>query len=127
LNREYGNRNSEEVALTENESDYLSQQRLGRIATASPDGRPHVVPVAYEFDGKYLYFGGWNLEKSLKYRTIRKNPNVAFVVDDLASVRPWSPRGIEIKGTAETMEERGVPYVRIRPISKRSWGLARKG
>ena len=126
MNQEYGNRSRGHVALTESESDYLSQQKLGRIATASPDGRPHVVPVTYEFDGKYVYFGGWNLEKSLKYRTILKNPSVAFVVDDLSSVSPWRARGIEIKGIAETLEEKGIPYVRITVVSKRSWGLERK-
>ncbi len=126
MNQKHGSRKREDVTLTERESDYLSQQKLGRIATASPDGRPHVVPVTYEFDGKYVYFGGWNLDKSLKYRTIQKNPYVAFVVDDQASVRPWKPRGIEIKGTAETLEEKGTPYVRITPDSKHSWGLERR-
>jgi len=83
------------------------------------------VPVVYEFDGEYLYFGGWNLKRSLKYRTILGNPRVAFVVDDLASVAPWSPRGIEIKGNAEVHEENGSPYVRIAISSARSWGLER--
>ena len=49
--------------FSERESKYLKEQRLGRIATVSPDIQPHVVPVAFEFDGSYFYFGGWNLEK----------------------------------------------------------------
>ena len=123
MNQEYDNRGGEEVAFSEAESNYLCLQRLGRIATSSPEGQPHAVPVVYEFDGKYVYFGGWNLEDSLKFRTILINPLVAFVVDDLASVAPWKPRGIELKGVAEAFWERGSSYVRITTRSKRSWGL----
>ena len=118
-------RGREMVDFSESELEYLSEQRLGRLATASPDGSPHVVPVAYEFDGMCIYFGGWRLEESLKFRTILKNPKVAFVVDDLASVEPWRPRGVEIKGTAEALVEDGRPYVKITAVSKRSWGLGR--
>lgn len=83
-----------------------------------------MVPVVYEFDGKYIYFGGWNLARSLKYRNISENPRVAFVVDDLAPDRRWSPRGIEVRGTAAEVvcEEKGT-CVRITAYSKRSWGL----
>ncbi len=73
------------VEFSEKESKYLKEQRLGRIATVSPDIQPHVVPVAFEFDGSHFYVGGWNLEKSLKFRNIRQNNKVAFVVDDLVS------------------------------------------
>jgi pyridoxamine 5'-phosphate oxidase family protein len=50
------------VEFSEGESKYLKEQRLGRIATVSPDIQPHVLPVVFEFDGKHFYFGGWNLE-----------------------------------------------------------------
>jgi pyridoxamine 5'-phosphate oxidase family protein len=111
------------VLLDEAESEYLSQQNLGRVATSAPDGQPHVVPVVYEFDGKYLYFSGWNLSRSLNCRNIIRNPRVAFVVDDLASVRPWKPRGLELRGLAEVFRGAGSTYVRITINSKRSWGF----
>jgi pyridoxamine 5'-phosphate oxidase family protein len=76
------------VRFSENESAFLKEQRLGRIATVSSNMQPHVVPVAFEFDGSYLYFGGWNLKNSLKFRNILQNNKVAFVVDDLVSVNP---------------------------------------
>jgi pyridoxamine 5'-phosphate oxidase family protein len=123
LNQRSARRNAAALEFSEEESNYLCQQRLGRIATCTHDGQPHVVPVVYEFDGKYVYFSGWNLEKSLKFRTILSNPRVAFVVDDLVSVTPWRPRGIELKGTAEVFLENGSSYVRITTGSKRSWGL----
>ncbi|MGB8024254.1 MAG: hypothetical protein WCF06_08050 [Nitrososphaeraceae archaeon] len=46
---------------------------------------------------------------------------MAFVVDDLLSVNPWAPRGLEVKGLAEIL--RGNDYVKIVPLKKSSWGL----
>ncbi len=109
--------------FTEKEAEYLVEQKLGRVATTSSSMEPHVVPVVYEFDGTYIYFGGWNLAKSLKYRNILENDRVAFVVDDLASARPWRARGIEIRGIAEKMECEGSVCVRITPLRKVSWEL----
>jgi hypothetical protein len=36
------------------------------------------------------------LSKSKKWRDLQANPKAAFVVDDLESVNPWTPGGIEI-------------------------------
>ncbi|TLX98896.1 MAG: PPOX class F420-dependent oxidoreductase [Thaumarchaeota archaeon] len=114
----------ESVKFTEKEAEYLVEQRLGRIATASPDLEPHVVPVGFEFDGSYIYFGGWSLGRTLKFRNIMRNNKVAFVVDDLVSMRPWRVRGIEIRGIAEKVEcDEGRVCVRITPTRKVSWGL----
>lgn len=96
---------------------------LGRVATVSRSGQPHVVPVTYEFDGQFLYFSGRNLSRSLKYKHIARNQRVAFVVDDVVSVSPWRARGVEVRGLAEVLQERGRPYVRITPLTKVSWGL----
>ena len=112
-----------EFAFTEREARFLCQVRMGRLATVSSRGEPHVVPVAYEFDGRYIYFGGRRLSRTLKYRHISANPSVAFVVDDVVSLSPWRARGLEVRGTAEILQERRVPYVRITPESKVSWGL----
>ena len=114
----------ESVKFTEKEAEYLVEQRLGRIATASLDLEPHVVPVGFEFDGSYIYFGGWSLGRTLKFRNIMRNNKVAFVVDDLVSMRPWRVRGIEIRGIAEKVEcDEGRVCVRITPTRKVSWGL----
>jgi pyridoxamine 5'-phosphate oxidase family protein len=109
------------VKFSEKESTFLKEQRLGRIATVSSSMQPHVVPVAFEFDGSYIYFGGWNLKSSLKFKNILQNNKVAFVVDDLVSFKPWTPRGLEIKGIAEIL--RGNDYVKIVPFKKSSLGL----
>ncbi|HMD78733.1 MAG TPA: PPOX class F420-dependent oxidoreductase [Nitrososphaerales archaeon] len=111
-------------SFTEEEAAFLAENFLGRVATVSLSGQPHVVPVAYKFDGKTITFGGWNLEKSLKFRNMMSNQKVAFVVDEIVSTRPWRVRGLEVRGRAEPIRgSEGVTGVRIIPVNIRSWGL----
>jgi pyridoxamine 5'-phosphate oxidase family protein len=55
------------------------------------------------------------------------NVKVALVIDDVASVDPWSPRFLRIYGTAELVERRGRFghgwYMRIIPTTSWSWNL----
>ena len=113
----------EAVTFTDEEVAFLTQSRLARVATASSDGQPHVVPVVYEFDGTAFYFTGWNLEKSLKFQNLVQNKKVAMVIDDLVTVSPWRPRGVEVRGVAELGNEGGRSYVKVCPLVKRSWGF----
>jgi pyridoxamine 5'-phosphate oxidase family protein len=118
--------------FTEAEVEYLNSQRLGRLATAV-DGRPHVVPVAFQYnpDEDTIDIGGRSFAQGKKFRDVQANPNVAFVVDDLASVQPWRPRGIEIRGEAGVHTSGGKAlrpgfddeFFRIRPVRIYSWGL----
>jgi pyridoxamine 5'-phosphate oxidase family protein len=117
---------SHNAFFSEREACFLCDGGLGRLATVSPDGQPHVVPVAYEFDGEFLYFSGRSLSSSLKFRHITLNQKVAFVVDDVISLSPWHARGIEVRGDAEILDEGGRSYVRITPRSKASWGMCRE-
>jgi hypothetical protein len=58
-----------------------------------------------------------------KYRDVQRNPRVAIVIDDLATVDPWRPRMIEIRGQADILPTGGEaigpgfdpPIFRIRP------------
>ena len=120
-------------AFTPAEIKYLQSQRLGRIATVGVDGRPHVVPVGFRYNPELdtVDIGGHDFAKRKKYRDVQRNPHVAFVVDDLASVNPWRVRGIEIRGEAEVLETGGQSIIpgfdaemfRIRPTRVISWGL----
>jgi pyridoxamine 5'-phosphate oxidase family protein len=89
--------------FTAAEIEYLGGQPLGRLATVGSDGQPHVVP------------------------------RVAFVVDDLASVRPWVVRGIEIRGEAEVVRTEALrpgfddSMFRITLLRIVSWGLEKDG
>ena len=74
--------------FTPEQARFLTSRRVGRLATASADGRPHVVPVCYAFDGAFLYtpidekpkrVGAGELRR---IRNLRENPQVSIVVDD---------------------------------------------
>jgi pyridoxamine 5'-phosphate oxidase family protein len=120
--------------FTPAESAYLQSQRLGRLATVGADGQPHVVPVGFRYNPEHdtIDIGGHGgFTRRKKYRDVRQNRRVAFVVDDLASVDPWRVRGIEIRGEADILETGGQEIVpsfdpdifRIRPRRIISWGL----
>jgi pyridoxamine 5'-phosphate oxidase family protein len=95
------------MTFTANEIEYLKSQPLGRLATVGPGGRPHIVPVGvfYDPETQTIVIGGHagtDMAASKKFRDAERHLDVAFAVDDLASVDPWTPRGIEIRGRAET-------------------------
>ena len=93
--------------FTEAEIQYLNSQLLGRLATVGADGRPHIVPVGifYDPDAEAIVVGGHagsGMVDSKKFNDAQRRPDVAIAIDDLASVDPWTPRGIEVRGYAET-------------------------
>ena len=101
--------------FTEDERDYLlSGIRFGRLATVGPDGTPHVVPTGFRYNSDLdtIDIGGRDFAKRKKYRDVLRNPKVAFVVDDLASVNPWRVRGIEIRGEADVLDTGGTELMR---------------
>ncbi len=111
------------LRFTEEEIKFIMESKIARLATVSRQGHPHVVPVAFEFDGHFIYFSGLNLTGSLKFRQIQQNNHVALVIDDRTSPVIWGGRGIEIQGLAEIQQCDGYPYVRITPLKRVSWGL----
>jgi pyridoxamine 5'-phosphate oxidase family protein len=128
------------TTFTDAEVEYLVGQPLGRFATVGPDGRPHVMPVGvfYDPEAQAVVIGGaGDMAGSKKFRDAARHPAVAVVVDDLAAVDPWTPRGIEIRGQAETHTSggeavgrrlgAGFPFqpawIRIRPRRILAWGI----
>ena len=117
--------------FTETEISYLNGQRLGRLATLSQSGAPHVVPVSFRYNPELdtIDIGGHNMGKSRKFRDAARDGRVAFVVDDV--LPPWQPRGVEVRGQAETIESGGKQVnpdfdqelIRIRPTKVVGWGL----
>lgn len=113
--------------FTDAETAYLRERRLGRIATVGPDGTPHVTPVGWSLseDGTVIEVGGIELTATKKFRDVARTGRAAIVIDDLASVDPWRPRGVEIRGRAEAVGESAV--IRIHPERIVAWGLERAG
>jgi pyridoxamine 5'-phosphate oxidase family protein len=122
----------EPAVFSDSELAYLGSQRLGRLATVSPSGAPQANPVGFTVNAGLgtIDIFGFNLAKSKKYRNVKANPKVAFVVDDLASVDPWVVRGVEIRGVAEAlggvaapMAQMGDEVIRVHPRRIISWGV----
>lgn len=107
------------------ELEYLTTgRRLGRVATVGRDGTPHVVPVGWSYnpDRDVIEVGGIELAGTKKFRDVQASGRAAIVIDDLASIDPWRPRGIEIRGRAVTVVEPAT-VIRIEPERIVSWGL----
>jgi PPOX class probable F420-dependent enzyme len=70
----------------------LAAARVARLATASPDGVPHLVPVTFALDGDTVYTavdGKPNATARLRrLDNIRRNPAVALLADHYAE--DWS-------------------------------------
>ncbi len=109
--------------FTSAELEYLATQPLMRFATASPEGKPDVAPVVFEVDGDAIVTAGFDIVRTVRYRNIQKNPRATLVIDDLASLKPWSPRGIKIIGGAMIEEVAGAPRFRIMAEVIISWGI----
>lgn len=115
--------------FSEAERRYLQEQRLGRMATTGEDGAPHVVPVRYQLHAEHqtIDIVGAHLSESKKYRDLSRDPRIAFVVDDV--LPPWTPRGIEIRGTAQLLlasdPTHGVQRdtIRLLPRFISAWGI----
>jgi coenzyme F420-0:L-glutamate ligase / coenzyme F420-1:gamma-L-glutamate ligase len=87
----------------------LRRARVARLATADAEGRPHVVPVCFVFDGRAIYIAIDQKPKRVSPRSLRRvrnvleNPHVAFVVDEYGEDwgRLWY---LLVFGTARVVE-----------------------
>ena len=113
------------MSFTEAERAYLAAHRLGRVATASASGEPDVAPVAFQLtpDGR-IEIDGLDNPKTLKWRNVTATGRAAFVVDDLATIDPWTPRGVKLRGDASAdTDPDGRRVIRITPETIWSWGV----
>ena len=129
------------VTFEKNEERYLRRNEIGRLATVSNDGTPHVVPVSYLFrDNSFLIAVDYTTQK---LRNLRRNRRTALVVDTLRPNRgiliqgdaKLIVRGAEFRRTysqfyrafgwvrADPWKEGEAPFVRITPTTKASWGF----
>lgn len=95
------------MSFTDTELEYLATQRLGRLATAQPNGTLQVSPVGFLYNEKTgtIDIAGHGMAASRKFRNVAENGQAAFVIDDLASTQPWRPRCVEIRGDGEAIPE----------------------
>jgi pyridoxamine 5'-phosphate oxidase family protein len=120
------------MSFTDEEMAYLRSQPIARLATLGSDEQPDVVPLSFEFDGKFFWVGGSGrtVLDTRKFRNVQTgNERVALVVDDMVSFDPFIVRSIRVYGRAEAPFERvgmvgpGI-YMRITPTISWSWNMA---
>lgn len=118
--------------LTPDHIAYLRSQLLGRLATVDAHGAPQNNPVGFRYNADLgtIDIGGYHLADTRKFRNLARNDRVAFVVDDLASVNPWRPRMVEVRGRAEALSDvdpimpgMSRDTIRIRPEKVFAFGL----
>jgi nitroimidazol reductase NimA-like FMN-containing flavoprotein (pyridoxamine 5'-phosphate oxidase superfamily) len=123
------------------EERFLRDNEIGRLATITKDGLPHVVPVCYIYRSRCLWVA--TDYETGKYRNLLSNNKVALVVDAGYD----SNRGILIQGRAKIYErghefrriyavfhkkfhwvkatpwkEGEAPFIKIQPLRKACWG-----
>jgi PPOX class probable F420-dependent enzyme len=101
---------TKENALTEEERDeFLTEKRIGRLATNREDGWPHVTPIWYVWDdGRFVL----SLGKSRRHlANIARDPHVTLCVDEDPRTTDLtkSPRAVVCFGLARLVaDEDGV-------------------
>jgi pyridoxamine 5'-phosphate oxidase family protein len=119
--------------FTDKELARLREARLARIATVSPDGQPHVVPLTFTVNEAEdaVDVGGFGFGTSKKWRDALRNPKVTFLLDESSGGEAY---GIELRCTAEVHETGGdginprfpgfdPQFLRLRPHRIVTWGV----
>jgi len=86
--------------LTQEMKDFVNKQRMGFVATVSPDNSPNLSPkgTTVVYTDEHLIFTGIRSEHTLS--NLEKNPLV-----DINVVNPIKRKGYRFKGTATILSE----------------------
>jgi pyridoxamine 5'-phosphate oxidase family protein len=92
------------TGFSRDERAWLASQRLGRLATVSPDGVVGNAPVTYFLRADdTIDIGGMRMGATKKFRNVQAGSRVALVVDVVDTSTGWNPIYLEVRGTAEAI------------------------
>jgi hypothetical protein len=80
----------------------LHNERFAYVGLCSK-GQPHVTPVIFVYDGKYIYIG--ISIASAKYRILKENPKVSILVDMRDPTNRMRNRAVMIRGNGIILGE----------------------
>jgi len=100
------------MRLKKVEREFVTYQRVCRVATVSRDGRPHNVPVCPILEGDRIYFA--SAADGVKVQNVRATSQVALVYDEYTEAWPGL-KGILIWGTGRAIKA-GPMFRRIRKL-----------
>ncbi|SEL80553.1 pyridoxamine 5'-phosphate oxidase family protein [Streptacidiphilus jiangxiensis] len=105
-------RHGRRIMMTTEERDaFLGEQRVCRVATVSGDGRPHVTPLWFAWDGSALWL--YSIVRSRRWTELQTDPRVAVVVD--SGEEYGELRGVELTGSVEPVGE--APRTGQKPVA----------
>jgi len=86
----------------------VTDAAVGRLATVTADGRPHVVPCCFAVGGDHVYSSVDHKPKSTRrlrrLANLRGNPNAALLVDHYAD--DWSTLWwVRVDGTGRVLDD----------------------
>lgn len=84
---------------------FIKHQRVGRLATLSPEKNAHVVPLCYVVEGDNLYISTNTTSK--KIRNIEKNAEATFLIDEYSEDWPRL-KGVMISGRVKLHQKGGI-------------------
>jgi PPOX class probable F420-dependent enzyme len=106
--------------ISDEQAAFLTAQRVGRLASADAQARPHVVPVCFAIDGANLYVTIDEKPKQAaarplkRLRNIMANPALAFVADRYNE--DWRQLGwVMLRGKAEILQQ-GLEHDRAQAL-----------
>ncbi|KYG82483.1 pyridoxamine 5'-phosphate oxidase family protein [Roseivirga echinicomitans] len=76
----------------------LRSELIGRIG-CSIDGNTYIVPVAYVYDGEFIYS---YTQEGKKTTMLRANPSVCFQVDHITDMANW--QSVVVQGKFQELE-----------------------
>jgi PPOX class probable F420-dependent enzyme len=98
------------VEISEPVRRFILSHPVARLATAAQNGKPHVIPFCYAFDGACFYFvvdekPKRETGKPLKrIRNMLENPQVALVIDDYSD--DWTQLAyVLVSGSAQLVAD----------------------
>jgi PPOX class probable F420-dependent enzyme len=93
------------IVMTETEiTEFIERSRTATVATALPDGRPHLVAMWYGIINGEIWFE--TKAKSQKAVNLRRNPTVAVMIEDGQTYDTL--RGVSIDGEGEIVDDPDV-------------------
>jgi PPOX class probable F420-dependent enzyme len=89
------------VEISPEAEAFLARPLLGRLATASPDGQPHVAPVWFLWEDGCVWISSY--KSTRKIIDLKRNPKCAIVVDVEESQGGLT--AVTIEGSAELVSD----------------------
>ena|SRR5712692_4047086 len=89
---------------------FIANHRIARLATMTPNGRPHLVPVVYAYDGTRIFIALDQKPKRVsptrlqRVRNIESNLHVSLLVDDYTE--DWTQLAwVRVDGVAQILQD----------------------